>query len=491
MTGISGVSNTAYVQDALKYINGMNITNAKIQDDVAGAFSSIPSFGVMQGGLFAGGEILKKTTVLDETGAEVSKMAGFKGLFNTLGEIKTTMIGNDALKEILKTNKGLSGASKNVAITKEIKDLIKAGKTGEIQNLIKTANSSDDLVKGISALKEASTAAETTAKVSKLSKLGTWIKSLGPVKTVTEAIGKSGAAKAVKGAGEAIAKVTPNWLKSGASKFGKAFKGSGAGICLALEGVMALVTDVIPAFKYGGFGEGVKQTAKSAVKVGASTAGFVLGDKAGAAIGGAIGTIFGPVGTMVGGIVGGLVGGLIGSAVSGKVAEKIVGEDYTDKMQNEAVEQQSVMIAQDSVSMQQLNAAVQQMIQADMADDGKLSTDSEKMLAYLNAGQGTVYFTGAQQSPYQYQTAYQQDPYSQYAYTTQASSSSELDELLQRVKSGDRSVYDVPADVLNQSAQSYSSQYEGYANNYTNYGYTNPYATTGGTNGQVLNYFEA
>ena len=252
---------------------------------------------------------------------------------------------------------------------------------------------------------------------------------------------------------------------------------------MALDGVMALFTDVVPAFSQGGFKEGVKQTAKSGVKVAAGAAGWAVGatagKAAGAAIGGAIGSVFPVVGTAlgaaVGSFIGDMVGGMIGSSIAGKVTEKVVGEDYTDKVQNEAIEQQAIAVAQDSASMNQLNNYVYQLIQEDMAD-GKLSKDSEKILEYLqqNADDYNGLNFGALKGAG--------------TNTTAQNTSSNLDTLIARIQAGDTSVYDVPQDALEASSKSYNntSFTGGYANNYTNFGYTNPYAVT---DGSTMNFY--
>lgn len=474
VTNVSAV-NTAYVQDAIKYVNGIQVTNPSIMSDVKGAFGMVPSVGIINGTMFAGGHMFARTGQVSAKTGKAAR-AGIKGITSSLGNFKT-VAANDTLVNLFKANKGLKGASQNYEIANLIKTITTDSKTGAqgvktVENLIK--NYGDDAGELLSKLQETAAAGAKVPKPSKLAKAGKWLLT----KTgIDKAIANSATIQSVKGAASKFftTNAAGKVISSGASKFSKAFKKSGAGVMLAIEGGMALFTEVIPAFKGGGFKEGMKQIGKSAVKVGASTAGWVGGAAAGqaigSAIGGAIGTVFPVVGNVVGAAVGGfignLVGGAIGSAVAGKVAEKVVGEDYTDKVTNEQVEQQATMIAQNSASMSELNGYVSAMIQQDMADDGKLSDDSKKMLEYLQSGELAA--TGVTSS------------------ANYASTNSDLAQLIARVRSGDTSVYDVPTDVLNASANRSNLSFSGsYANNYTNFGYTNPYATS--TN-QTINYF--
>lgn len=77
------------------------------------------------------------------------------------------------------------------------------------------------------------------------------------------------------------------------------------------------VPNLYRAFTQGGFGEGLKETGKTAVKFG----GFA----AGAAIGSAVGSFIPVVGTFIGGLVGGMIGGWL--------AEKVVGKSFTEKQE--------------------------------------------------------------------------------------------------------------------------------------------------------------
>lgn len=477
MTGVSSI-NMSYTTDALKYINGAEVCTDTIMNDVTGAFTSVPSGAAFMGVFYSGGQLLKKTENVATsifTGKEVKTLtgktkyarAGVGGLFDTTGKI-FSVLRNKEISDIITSGKGFSGALNNAQMVDLVKDIAKSGKRTEkeISNLLKSAgNNADDI---INALK---IEAGHVAKPSKFTKLWQSFKGTGLGKSLIESnLYKNGTKKATeflttKTAGKAISK--------GASKFSKMFKSTGAGVMMVLDGAMALFTDVIPAFSQGGVGEGLKQTAKSGAKVAAGAAGWAVGATAGKAagawIGGAIGSVFPVVGTAlgaaVGSFVGDMVGGAIGSAVAGKVTEKIVGEDYTDKVQNEAIEQQAIAVSSNASDMNQLNNYVYQLIQEDMAD-GKLSKDSEKMLKYLEEGAGNT---------------------TNLAYNYNVSNNTGLNDLVNRRSLGDTSVYSVPDDVLEASSYgnlSFGSL--GFANSYTNFGYTNPYATA---NGAGLNYF--
>ena len=473
MTGVSSV-NLSYTTDALKYINGSSVYKDTIMNDVTGAFGAVPSNAAFMGVFYTGGQLLKKNPVLNDAGEAVlgkggkalTKRAGIKGFASTTQNIFGTLK-NKEISNIITGGKGFSGSLNNAQMVDLVKELAKSGKTeNEILTILKGAgNNADDIVNVLK--KEAG----LVAKPSKISKIWTGFKGTGLGKSLVGSnLYKTGTKKATEflsttAAGKAIS--------SGASKFSKMFKTTGAGVMMALDGVMALFTDVVPAFSQGGFKEGVKQTAKSGVKVAAGAAGWAVGatagKAAGAAIGGAIGSVFPVVGTAlgaaVGSFIGDMVGGMIGSSIAGKVTEKVVGEDYTDKVQNEAIEQQAIAVAQDSASMNQLNNYVYQLIQEDMAD-GKLSKDSEKMLEYLESGAadtGTI------------------------AYNYGVSGNNGLSDLVSRIQAGDTSVYAVPDDVL--TASSYGNlNFTGssFANNYTNFGYTNPYAVT---DGSTMNFY--
>ena len=92
--------------------------------------------------------------------------------------------------------------------------------------------------------------------------------------------------------------------------------------------------------KDGGIGTGAVETGKTAVKLGASMAGFAVGSAAGgivgAKVGAAVGTAICPgLGSLVGGVIG-FAGGIIGSMFAGKVADAVVGKSFTEKQEEKA-----------------------------------------------------------------------------------------------------------------------------------------------------------
>ncbi len=468
MTGVSSID-MSYTTDALKYINGAGVCSDSIVNDVTGAFGAVPSNAAFMGVFYTGGQLLKKTDNVATsifTGKEAKTIlgntkytrAGIKGLCDTTGNI-FKVLKNKEISGIVTQGKGLSGSLNNGEMVELVKNLAKSGKgESEILNILKSAgNNTDDIIKVLK------TEAGQVAQPSKIAKL--WGKFAGTElgKKVVNSTIVQGAKK--KGAEFLSTTAAGKAISSGAGKFSKMFKSTGAGAMMMIDGALALFTDVVPAFSQGGFGEGVKQTAKSAVKVAAGAGGWAVGATAGKAAGAAIGTLICPgIGTAIGTFIGDMIGGTIGSAIAGKVTEKVIGKDYTDKVQDEAIEQQAIQIASNSSSMNELNSYVYQLIQEDMAD-GKLSKDSKKMLEYLESGAADT---------------------TSLAYNYGTSGNAGLSELVSRIQSGDTSVYTVPDDVLEASSYGNLSFGSSFANNYTNFGYTNPYAVA---NNEALNFY--
>lgn len=489
MTAVSSISNAQYVQDALKYINGAEVTSSSIIDDAAGAIGAVPANAALMGSFYTLGRLFHGTdkemfSIFNHTFHTPAGITGKGGLVKTTKNMFNVMT-DKGINNLLTKGKGLEGAFQNTEIVDIVKSFSKQG-LDEKQILKKFQDAKKAGGNYIETLQmQAKTISEPSFISKKTSKLIKWVSGKIPegakswVKTNIGGI-KLGS----KTVGEAV--------KSGSGKFAKAFNTSGAGFFMMIDGVMALFTDVVPAFTQGGITEGLKQTGKSAVKVGASAAGWAVGatagKSAGAWIGGAIGSIFPGAGTVIGAAIGSfigdMVGGTIGSAIAGKVTEKVVGEDYTDKVQNEQIANQAAMIIQDSASMNELNQYVYAMVQEDMADDGKLSGDSKKMLEYLENGAGNV--TGYSNLAFMGNTT-DYNVSNPYQSTTTQNTSNDLNTLISRIQAGDTSVYDVPNDVLNKSAKSYVSASEDFANNYTNFGYTNPYAQN--TQNTVYNYY--
>ncbi len=128
-------------------------------------------------------------------------------------------------------------------------------------------------------------------------------------------------------AGSKVLNWTKNALKTGG------FKG------MAIFSSLFELPELYSAFSKGGFGEGVKQTGKSAVKVAADSAGWAIGSVGGGAIGAkigfAIGTAIPGVGNLLGvglgAAVGTIIGGLSGSWIGRKTSKAIVGKSFSEK----------------------------------------------------------------------------------------------------------------------------------------------------------------
>lgn len=485
------VNGVSYVSDALKYINGLPVvqTTKGIIGDTADAVKQTPSFTIFEmapkvyGGLRYG---------LNTTGA-----TGLDGALQTLRDmgglvddtvqlqqgLKGATMNYDALSAMYKA-KGAMGVagSKAAGLADDAIKLAKEGLAQGSKEMIAEAG-----VKANEAVSVAKAAAKETNP-------GLWSKFKGLfVKTaanstddVLNAAGNAAgataeaAAKATGTAGAAAAEATAEAAATGAKgllgKAGAAFKKSGAGVMLVIDGAMEMFTNVIPAFQAGGAKSGFKQLGKSTVKVAAGTGGFVAGSALGTKVGALVGSIFPGAGTVIGGMVGGFVGGLVGSSLAKGAAEKVTGKSEVEIMQEEAVDEQAAMIAGDSASMSQLSQTLQLAIQQDLAD-GELSEDGQKMLEYLNSG----VFNTTNSTSTMYANA---NPYS--ASGTGYGTTSGLNQLISQIQSGDRSAYNVPDDALEAITGG------GYANSYTAYGMTNPYApksTTATGEEQVMNYF--
>ncbi len=394
------INNVNAVSDGLKYVNGLEVcpeqTNI-VQDVKDSIFNPVT--------LAFGG-------------------------FETYGALKSAS-GATKMSEI---------PSKLAAKAENVKGLgLDAFKTENIKNSFK--NSYDDIAKMAddAAKKAAEKAAKSSTKTGFFASIG---KAFGKAKeTVSglfksagQAIGKTGFGTAVKkfftdGAGKGIAKI--------AGKAGKLFKGTGAVGMMAIEGVIGIFTDVIPAFQAGGAESGFKQIGKTAVKTAGSGAGWAVGSWAGAAIGGAIGSVFPGVGNAVGAAVGKFLGGIVGSIIGGGIGKKLAGKSEVEKIQEEQINQQAQMVAQDTASMNELNALVAQQVQTDIAN-GNVTKDTEKMAEYLNNGAYNVSFTGVNQVNYTTPTT-----------TSTATNTNYWNQIAQSIQSGDTSIYNISDDQLN------------------------------------------
>ena len=146
-----------------------------------------------------------------------------------------------------------------------------------------------------------------------------------------------------------------NGTKFAGTKLGGLFKGASS--MFLFTGIFELM-EVIPAFKNGGIGAGLKQTAKSAGNVVVDglmyTAGIKLGTAAGAAIGG-------PIGGLIGGVAGMAMGGILNTLGRG-LLDKVLGKNFSVKKQEQDMQAQAQAIAQDSTALAQMKDAVQTQI---------------------------------------------------------------------------------------------------------------------------------
>ena len=158
--------------------------------------------------------------------------------------------------------------------------------------------------------------------------------------TVSAGAETAAAAGTEKAATGVFGKLT-NWGKD-------ALKKGGYKMMFGIDLAMECLTNVYPAFRDGGAGEGFKQLGKSAVHAVGTSVGWILGEAAGTAIfagigkwlGGLGGSVFGPVGTFlgsaIGGFIGKMVGGLIGSWFGGRAAKAVTGKSFTEQQAEKA-----------------------------------------------------------------------------------------------------------------------------------------------------------
>ena len=145
-------------------------------------------------------------------------------------------------------------------------------------------------------------------------------------------------------------------------------KGAKAGGGMAVISLALETPNVVKTYKTLGGKKGTKQLGKSLVKVGAETAGYVVGAKLGAKLGATIGTfIGGPVGTAIGGTIGSIIGvgcGLLGSWLGGKAARTVVGKDELE-IAKENETRELALAAQNNQELQiQLAQAAREKLEA-------------------------------------------------------------------------------------------------------------------------------
>lgn len=286
--------------------------------------------------------------------------------------VNTEIKVNDVISKVAKYDK--NGVLQNAD---ELTGLLDSRKG--LQNALKNT---DDVADALKKADDVIDVAQVSMKPTGiLSKIGSAITK--PFKAAGKFITNSGVYQAFK--------ATPIGGKiiSKAGNLAKFAQRGGAIFSLAIEGGIQLFTEVVPAFKNGGFACGMKQVVKSGAYVGSSVGGWAVGAKAGSAIGAAIGSIFPGAGTVIGGAIGAAIGGMIGSTVFTGVAEKIIGKSENEIMQEQENQQQAAMIAQNSQYASYVDNQVYAKIQEEIAL-GIADENTEKMLAYLEQGYGAT-----------------------------------------------------------------------------------------------------
>lgn len=235
------------------------------------------------------------------------------------------------------------------------------------------------------------------------------------------------------------------------SKLGKAIKlpqfsnlckRTGAGFMAVIDGAMELFTEVVPAFSKGGIGEGSKQLGKSALKVGASTAGFVVGEAGGQVVGAAIGTAICPgIGTAIGGFIGGLFGGMFASSVAGNVVKSVTGETFSETQAKKDAQSQALEISQDQNTVNELKQATLEKLAA-KEQAGTLNED-DMIMAQTLASMGAN-TSSATNSPSFGSLTTPQGAATSNAQTQTATTVAPVDPATISI---DPSIYNVPADV--------------------------------------------
>ncbi len=247
------------------------------------------------------------------------------------------------------------------------------------------------------------------------------------------------------------------WEQFGNTGLGKVVKGSGASMVAVLEGVIGLVTEVVPAFMEGGFESGIKQLGKTTLKATGAGLGWAGGSVAGRAVGGAIGTVLGgPAGTAIGCLIGGFIGSVAGSVVGAGVAKKITGKSEVEILRDQKIDEQAQMIAQDKDAMKELNELVIQKVLDDEAL-GETSKDTEIMVNHLTEGAYSVNQNAPscnqnlyKQADELHQTLNSNPDFSQQQIKKQAiTNANYFEEMAERIAKGDTSMYNISDEKLN------------------------------------------
>ncbi|MCD8024504.1 MAG: hypothetical protein LUE64_03120 [Candidatus Gastranaerophilales bacterium] len=353
-----------------------------------------------------------------------------------------------AIFGVVEATNGLESATDTSSI-KELINLIKEGGFKEAANSATASSGLSSTVEQFVKIADEKTAAASTKTA------GTGI--FSKIKSALSGVGSkvSGVLSKIPGVSTVMSGVSKASSWFGSTTFGKLLKGTGALGIMAFEGITGLVTEVIPAFKEGGVVSGFKQLAKTGVKTIASGLGWAGGAVAGSVIGGAIGSIFGPVGTIVGSKVGQFVGSMVGSVVATGVAKKITGKSETEKIEDEQYETAAQQVAVDSEAMQELNTLVAAQVQSEIAD-GTADEDTELMASYINAG---MFSSSTSSSTSSSSTTSSTSTTSTVSEDIQnaVEDASYWSEMAEKAASGDTSIYDISDEDLEAIFSSSSS----------------------------------
>ena len=398
--------NSAFVSDAMKYLQHAAVVEHKdsISEDVKSSLTMAPliatpsAWGAYNSAKIANGAAVKqkvKTTFGQKIGNLGQKIQNIpnsvtngwehiKNIPSNVSTIAHNVTDGQALTRATNVFKSGDGILYLDDLSSAITKAKKAGQNAdELINLrntltkaIQNGDKTDDIIKSVdAALKET---AQTAGKKGLFSKIGGLVSK--PVKWLGGKVTSSGAYNALKSA------KTGGTILSKLGGFAKVAKKGGAVFDLAIEGTTQLFGEIIPAFKNGGIDSGVKQIGKSGLQVAGSVGGWALGASLGTKAGAAIGTAICPgIGTAAGaaiGAVGGIIGGLLGSSLFSGIAKKITGKSENEIIQEEQLEQQANMLANDTNTVAQLQNAVAQQVQYDI-QSGNVTEDTEKMAEYL------------------------------------------------------------------------------------------------------------
>lgn len=411
------INNVSNVSDALKYVSGMEVSTKErsiLSDAKDSIFNPITL-------VFGGLEV--NSSLKNNLDAK-----NIKDVFEKVKNVGTIEMGQKVGTSLRSTNVGEQWSNTISNIIKKADDKVaeKAAKAAAKSTASEAA--------------ETALTTTTTKEVAKGASKGFF----GTIKSGLSKAGSAISSVVSKIPGASKVKEGLSWLSN--TKVGKLAKGTGAVGMMAIEGVLGLVTEVIPAFAQGGFDSGMKQLGKTAVKTVATGAGWVGGTAAATAIGAAIGSIFPGVGTVIGGAIGTFIGGMLGSTVANGIASKIVGKSEVEILQDEQFEEAATQVAQDNSAMNELNQLVTAQVQTEIAN-GTADEDTEKMAALLNSGAFNT--TSSATNPYVTTDVEPQTTQTTTQGTnTSATNSNYWAQMAEKAANGDTSIYNISDEKL-------------------------------------------